>query len=628
MVVWLPATQSQFAELMSLPPEQSLALTAFMVGVISAISLPLGAITSRLWVPEDRTVAGLMAFGGGALLAALSVDLVAPAMEHGHFYQIAFGAIIGGLIFVLLNEAVNDYGGFIRKVSTRVYHLRRKQHQQYRKVLSRLDDLEIFGEVEDRDFRAIAAFIEIRQYAKNSHIYEPGDPSEGLFILASGSVSLLDPMQHMQLVRSVHHWESFGRQAFLTGAPQDKGAVATTDSEVWLLPREKFLTLLVSSPRLAQAIHSWLRSPATDQYLVRRQHMTQAEADAWMDRATQDLVRHATVPPAMGVERNAERFVVLTQQLGRMPLFANLPPGELEELSEHMIYKHKKKGEAFFHSGDIADRLYIIDRGEVSLMTPRDHTHRREVLSEGNAFGRMAFISGSYHAFAAVAAEETGYWVLLRRDLPRLLQETPVLRSRFEHATMDEELKGYLQRHHGLTPEQVQRWITQARSDLEGARPIAAVIELLGGVKLQHGAALAIWLGILLDSIPESLVLGTIQARSSISLSLIAGLFISNYPEALSSSIGMKHQGLRFGRVLLMWSSLVLITGIGAALGALFFGNASAAHFSVIEGVAAGAMLTMIAQTMLPEAYIKGGNVVGLATLAGFLVALFFKELG
>ena len=65
-------------------------------------------------------------------------------------------------------------------------------------------------------------------------------------------------------------------------------------------------------------------------------------------------------------------------------------------------------------------------------------------------------------------------------------------------------------------------------------------------------------------------MLGTIQARSSISLSLIAGLFISNYPEALSSSIGMKHQGLRFGRVLLMWSSLVLITGIGAALGALF----------------------------------------------------------
>lgn len=66
----------------------------------------------------------------------------------------------------------------------------------------------------------------------------------------------------------------------------------------------------------------------------------------------------------------------------------------------------------------------------------------------------------------------------------------------------------------------------------------------------------------------------------------------------------------------------------GGALGALLFSNVSAADFSVIEGLAAGAMLTMIAQTMLPEAYIKGGNVVGLATLMGFLVALFFKELG
>jgi zinc transporter ZupT len=80
--------------------------------------------------------------------------------------------------------------------------------------------------------------------------------------------------------------------------------------------------------------------------------------------------------------------------------------------------------------------------------------------------------------------------------------------------------------------------------------------------------------------------------------------------------------------VLLMWCSLVLITGIGAAAGALFFGNVSTAHFSLIEGVAAGAMLTMIAQTMLPEAYLKGGNVVGLATLLGFLTALLFREFG
>ena len=612
---------------MNLPPEQAIAMTAFMVGVVAAVSLPLGALTSRFWIPEDRTVAALMAFGGGALLAALTIDLVAPAMEQGHFYEIAFGAVSGGLIFLLLNEAVNDYGGFIRKVSTSVYHLRRKRHQQYREVLSRLSDLDIFGEVEPRDFRAIAAFIEVRKYPGNSHIYQPGDPCDGLFILASGQVSLIDPQADMQLARSVHRWESFGRQAFLTGAPQDKGAIATNESEVWVLPRERFLTLLISSPRLAQAIHSWLRSPATMGYLVKRQRMSPADAERWIDSATCDLVRHATVPPALETQHHAERFVALHEQRGRTPLFADLPPGELDDVAECLIYKHKRKGEAFFHDGDIADRLYLIDQGEVSLMTPRDHTRSRRIMSEGDAFGQLAFISGSRHAVAAFAADDTDYWVLLRRDLDALLSRAPVLRSRLEQTAADPALSSYLETHQDLTPDKVERWLAQAKNDIKAGRSPTAVISMFGGVKHHHGAALAIWLGILLDGIPESLVLGTIHAKSSISLSLIAGLFISNYPESLSSSIGMRHQGLGFGRILLMWTSLVLITGLGAALGALFFGNASAANFAIIEGLAAGAMLTMIAQTMLPEAYIKGGNVVGLATLAGFLVALFFKEL-
>ena len=613
---------------MELLPQHSLALTAFLVGVVSAISLPLGALSARFWVPEDRSVAGMMAFGGGALLAALSVDLVAPAMAHGHFYEVAFGAVAGGLTFVLLNEVVNDYGGFIRKVSTSVYHLRRRKHQQYRKVLSRIDDLDIFGEVESRDFRAIAAFIEVREYPRNSHIYKRGDPCDGLFILASGSVSLLDPRQHLQELRRVRPWETFARRSFLTGAPHDDVAVAVDDVEVWRLPRDRFLTLLVSSPRLGQALHSWLRSRSTANYLVQRQGMTPDEAGAWIDDATHTLVRHATIPPALKVRHHSERFLMLADGFLQTGFLNDLPRGELETVADHLIYKRKGKGEAFFHAGDIADRLYLIDTGEVSLMTPRDHTRRREVRSTGQMFGRLAFLSGSKHAVSAIATEDSNYWVLLRRDLSKMLHQTPVLRARLEYAIDQDDLAGYLRAHHGLTPEKIERWKRHARSELAAGRPPAAVLDLFGGVRHHQAAALAIWLGILLDGIPESLVLGTIQAKSSISLSLVAGLFIANFPEAMSSAIGMRHQGLQPGRILLMWSSLVLITGIGAALGALFFGNASASNFSIIEGIAAGAMLTMIAQTMLPEAYIKGGSVVGLATLMGFLTALYFKALG
>jgi zinc transporter ZupT len=72
-----------------------------------------------------------------------------------------------------------------------------------------------------------------------------------------------------------------------------------------------------------------------------------------------------------------------------------------------------------------------------------------------------------------------------------------------------------------------------------------------------------------------------------VSLSLIVGLFLSNYPEALSSSVGMRQQGMSFGRILLMWSGLMLITGIGAAAGSQLFVGAGPEIFAVMQGLAA-----------------------------------------
>jgi zinc transporter ZupT len=153
--------------------------------------------------------------------------------------------------------------------------------------------------------------------------------------------------------------------------------------------------------------------------------------------------------------------------------------------------------------------------------------------------------------------------------------------------------------------------------------------EMAKAVKEHGGAPLAIWLGIFLDGIPESLVIGSsLLTGHGVSYSLIAGLFLSNYPEALSSSVGMRQQGMSFVRVVLMWSSLMLVTGVFSAVGNAFFVGAPPTLFSLIEGIAAGAMLTMIAETMMPEAYLKGGSVVGLSTLGGFLVAILFSAIG
>jgi zinc transporter ZupT len=109
---------------------------------------------------------------------------------------------------------------------------------------------------------------------------------------------------------------------------------------------------------------------------------------------------------------------------------------------------------------------------------------------------------------------------------------------------------------------------------------------------------------------------------------LIAGLFLSNFPEALASSATMRIQGWSKRRIFWLWFSLMVITAAGAASGFILADAISSLWLSFAEGLAAGAMLTMIAAAMIPEAVHMGkANAVGLWTLAGFLSAISFKLL-
>jgi zinc transporter ZupT len=178
-------------------------------------------------------------------------------------------------------------------------------------------------------------------------------------------------------------------------------------------------------------------------------------------------------------------------------------------------------------------------------------------------------------------------------------------------------------------------------------QPIAQPLLTGDALEKKHAshdnAAVAIWLGNLLDGLPESFVVGTVlmatvtasvQAGTPIVFwdvlpyTLLAGLFLSNLPEALSSSAQMRMQGMSVQRILTMWLSLVLMTGIAAALGAVMGEWVPHNAMVFIEGLAAGAMLTMICAAMLPEAtHLAPPNWVGLTTLSGFFSALLFKVL-
>jgi ZIP family zinc transporter len=141
-------------------------------------------------------------------------------------------------------------------------------------------------------------------------------------------------------------------------------------------------------------------------------------------------------------------------------------------------------------------------------------------------------------------------------------------------------------------------------------------------------SALAIVLGTVLDGIPESIVLGlTIYESGTVGAAYLAAVFISNLAEALSSTVGLVASGWRSRRILAMWTLIALVSGVSSLVGYRLFRHASADTVAFMLTFAAGAILTMLADTMMPEAYEHGGRLVGVVTTLGFASAFLIDQL-
>ena len=142
------------------------------------------------------------------------------------------------------------------------------------------------------------------------------------------------------------------------------------------------------------------------------------------------------------------------------------------------------------------------------------------------------------------------------------------------------------------------------------------------------GSGAAIAVGALLDGIPESVVLGlSLLGGGGVGVAVLIAIFISNVPEGLSSSAGMKRAGRPASYVFGVWGGIALASGLAAMLGALLLHDASPATVAVITAVAAGAILAMIADTMIPEAFERTHAWTGIITAVGFLIAFSIERL-
>lgn len=142
------------------------------------------------------------------------------------------------------------------------------------------------------------------------------------------------------------------------------------------------------------------------------------------------------------------------------------------------------------------------------------------------------------------------------------------------------------------------------------------------------GGGLGIVLGTVLDGVPESAVLGmSLVGGEGVSVALLAGIWVSNFPEALGSTVNMEKSGWARNRIRLLWWAIIAVSAAASALGFGVVDASGTLTGALVSAFAAGALLTMIADEMAPEAYDRASIYAGLATVGGFGLAVWLTTL-
>jgi CRP-like cAMP-binding protein len=337
-------------------------------------------------------------------------------------------------------------------------------------------------------------------------------------------------------------------------------------------------------------------------------------------------LRHPAMSKLYMLNKKRKESEAILKSLAKIELVRSLPPEEMEDVLVCVQPVRHPGGTVIFRKGDKGDALFLIEEGQVSIVAGNKIENAEAPLAElgpGNSFGEMALLTGEPRSATVVAVKDTSLLRIDKEHFDELLERSPNLRRAVEKlnsqrlVTNVEITKGSVDADH---------WQRVALSNIQRLTRAEEV-----SMMTKHatsGAALAIFLGAMLDGIPESIVIGSsFVSLESFRFTFLAAVFLSNLPEAIASAVGMRSAGFSTPKVFGLWGTLVIAGAIAAAMGNIFLAEAPATTLTLVGAVAGGGILAMVSSVMMPEAYEDGGPSVGLATIAGFLCAFLFSFL-
>jgi CRP-like cAMP-binding protein len=329
------------------------------------------------------------------------------------------------------------------------------------------------------------------------------------------------------------------------------------------------------------------------------------------------FLRHPASSRRYLFQQRQEAASEVLDRLAQVEVMQNVPPMEVQAILPLLKPCTAEEGDILCKEGMPGDSLYIILSGEAEVLKGQQPI---TVLLPGEVFGEMAVLTGAPRSATVIARTPMELYELKQVDFNAVLARSPnvtralsrILARRLQETTESQ----------AEAEQRRQQWRQEVLDSTELDLPFSEQQAMLQQLT-SSSAPLAILFGSLIDNVPESLVLGMTVGQSQLGTSFLLAVFISNFPEALSSSIGMRKAGTPARRILLLWGGVVFLSGLGAIAGHLLQNSAPGLVMALTQAIAGGAILAMIASTMMPEAYELGGGSINFSTILGFLMGFW-----